>query len=151
MVTGSFLGVHRDRAGVARHRNILLAVAVALLPLVGEVDMRRLPYRGMDSVVVAVVDSLDKKSAMAGLQRMIREAPGWWRKMVCAWLGFRVVAVCCRTCMYFTGTFRFERWIRIHKMMLSTNLLEFNRDNQVDGIATKINATSVGHIKFIEW
>ena len=75
VVTGSFLVVHRDRAGDARHRNILLAVVVVLPQLAGEVDMRRLPSRGMDSVVVAVVDSLDRKSAMAVLQRMIREAP----------------------------------------------------------------------------
>ena len=78
VVTGNFPVVHKDRAGDARHRNILPAVVVALLPSVGEVGMRKLPSRGMDSVVVvAVVDSLDKKSAMAVLQMLIREAPGW--------------------------------------------------------------------------
>ena len=83
-----------------------------------------MPSRGdMDSVVV--VDNLDRKNAMAVLRKMIREAPDLLRKMVCAWLDFRVVAVY-RTCMHFTGTFE---WIKVHKLIKADRfLLESNRD-----------------------
>ena len=105
-------------------------------------DRRRLPSRG-DNNTVVVVDSLDRKNAMAVLRKTIREAPDLLRKMFCAWLDFRVVAVY-RTCMHFTGMFK---WIKVYKLIKSQTIStgiqprQINFEKQTQKIYRKIQRT----------